>query len=222
MEKISEHKALSLLELPNGFLFAYCIEELEDQMTVGYQMVSFDTGKISNVSKSIYMLTKFGADYKSFEGMINNYLTCSTVLIEGGKVFVVEKNKHAYLFGNKETPLWSGSLLYNNSSPSDIAVSSGALWASYREENAFIRYNSTTLRQELRIGGINSPIKNPESIFCGGNKIFVSCGDTKEIWKLDTKTFATEKYFEFEESVHSYKFIDKYEVVALDSGIYLI
>ena len=222
MEKISEHKALSLLELPNGFLFAYCIEELEDQMTVGYQMVSFDTGKISNVSKSIYMLTKFGADYKAFENNINNYLSCSAVLIEGGKVLVVEQNKNAYLFGNKETPLWSGSLLYKNFSPSDIAVSTDALWAAYREENAFIRYNSTTLRQELRIGGANSPIKNPENIFCSGNKIFVSCGDAKEIWKLDTKTFATEKYFEFEESVHNYKFIDKYEIVALDSGIYLI
>lgn len=222
MEKISEHKALSLLELPNGFLFAYCIEESEDQMTVGYQMVSFDTGKISNVSKSIYMLTKFGADYKAFENVINNYLTCSTVLLDGGKTFIVEKNKNAYLFGNKETPLWSGSLLFNNTSPSDVAVSADALWASYQEENAFIRYNSTTLRQELRIGGVNSPIKNPENIFCSGNKIFVSCGDTKEIWKLDTKTFATEKYFEFEESVHSYKFIDKYEIVALDSGIYLI
>ena len=67
MERISEHKALSLLALPNGFLYAYCIEELEDQMTVGYQMVSFDTGLVSNVSKSIYMLTKFGADYKHLE-----------------------------------------------------------------------------------------------------------------------------------------------------------
>ena len=222
MEKISEHKALSLLALPNGFLYAYCIEELEDQMTVGYQMVSFDTGLVSNVSKSIYMLTKFGADYKSFEKNLKNYLTCSTVLLDGGRVFITERDGNANIFGNKETPLWSGKLLYKNSAPSDIALSDGCLWAAYRDESTFIRYNATTLRQELRIGGGGSPIKNPENIFCGGNKLFVSCGDTKEIWKLDVKNFETEKYFEFEEGVHCYKFIDKYEIVVLDSGIYLI
>ena len=222
MERISEHKALSLLALPNGFLYAYCIEELEDQMTVGYQMVSFDTGLVSNVSKSIYMLTKFGADYKHFEKNLKNYLTCSTVLLDGGRVFVTEKDGTAYIFGNSETPLWEGKLLYKNTAPSDVAFSDGCIWAAYRDESTFIRYNATTLRQELRIGGGSSPIKNPENIFCGGNKIFVSCGDTKEIWKLDVKNFETEKYFEFEESIRCYKFIDKYEIAVLDSGIYLI
>ena len=222
MEKISEHKALSLLALPKGFLYAYCIEELENQMTVGYQMVSFDTGKISNVSKSIYMLTKFGVDYKTFEDKIKNYLTCSTVLLDGGRVLITEKDGSATIFGNKKTPLWSGSLLYKNTAPRDVALSNGCLWAAYQEESTFIRYNATTLRQELRIGGSNSPVKNPENIFCSGNKIFVSCGVTKEIWKLDVKNFSTEKYFEFEEPIHCYKFIDKYEIVSLDSGVYLI
>ena len=222
MERILEHKALSLLELPNGFLYAYCIEENEDEMSVAYQKVSFDTGKVSNVSKSIYMLAKFGADYKAFEKQIKNYLTCSTVLLDGGRVFIAEKDGSATVFGNSATPLWEGSLLYKNTAPSDIAFSDGCLWAAYKEESTFIRYNATTLRQELRIGGGSSPIKNPENIFCGGNKLFVSCGDTKEIWKLDIKNFATEKYLDFEESVRCYKFIDKYEIVLLDSGIYLI
>lgn len=222
MERISEHKVLSLLELPNGFLFAYCIEENEDEMSVGYQKVDFDTGKVSKISKPIYMLAKFGADSKNFENRIKNYLTCSTVLLDGGKVFVVEDDGTATIWGNQNTPLWEGKLLYKNTAPSDVVFSDGCIWAAYKEESTFIRYNATTLRQELRIGGGSSPIKNPQNIFCGGNKLFVSCGDTKEIWKLDVKNFATEKYLEFEESVHSYKFIDKYEIVVLDSGIYLI
>lgn len=222
MKLISGHNAISLLALPNGFLFAYCLDKTEDQMKIGYKMVSFETGKISNVSKSIYTLSKFGSVYKSFEMQVKNYLTCSTVLLEGGRVFVVEKDGSASLLGSDAATLWNGKLLYQNTAPYEVAASDDFLWASFPEHNVLIRYNLNSLREELRIGGSSSPFSRPQGIFPSGSKLFVCNADSKDIWKIDTTDYAAEKYYEFAEPVHDYISINKYEIVSLDSGIYLL
>ena len=100
MNKITAHKALSMIALPNGIMYAYCIDKTDNIMKVGYKMISFESGKISNVSKSIFTLAKFGAAYKSFERKIKNYLTCSTVLLENGEVFIVELDGSALMMSS--------------------------------------------------------------------------------------------------------------------------
>ena len=75
MKLIAKDKVFSLHALPDGFLYSYLIEELDGQIKVGYKMVSFSGGKISNVTKNIYMLTKFGSAYKSFIDKIKNSVT---------------------------------------------------------------------------------------------------------------------------------------------------
>ena len=82
MRLISKDKVFSLHPLPDGFLYSYLVEQVDEQVKVGYKMVSFSGGKISNVPKSIYMLTKFGNAYKSFMGKIKNYLTCFALPLE--------------------------------------------------------------------------------------------------------------------------------------------
>ena len=66
MKLIAKDNVFSLHPLPDGFLYSYLIEQEDDQIKVGYKMVTFSTGKISNVTKNIYMLTKFGSAYKNF------------------------------------------------------------------------------------------------------------------------------------------------------------
>ena len=92
MDKISPHKALSLLALPNGFVFAYPFEISSESMKVGYKMVSFDDGKISNVTRSIYTLTKFGSRYKIIEKVLKNFIYSSSALLDDGRTFICEKD----------------------------------------------------------------------------------------------------------------------------------
>ena len=221
MERISKDKAISLLALPNGILYAYCIEKLEDQYRIGFKMVDFDSGKISNVTKSIFMLTKFGVDYKAFIPKIKNYLTCFSLLLEGGKTFVVEKDGSATLF-DKGEELWQGKLLYKNTAPGGITVNDESLWVSYPEHNVLIRYNLKTLREELRIGGSNSPFNKAEGLFPAGGKLFVCNRGSNTIYKVDAQNYTTDHYFQFEEPVCDYKFINNYEIASLESGIYLL
>lgn len=222
MNKITAHKALSMIALPNGIMYAYCIEKSDNIMKVGYKMISFESGKISNVSKSIFTLTKFGAAYKAFEGSIKNYLSCSTVLLENGQIFVVELDGSALMIDSDGTELWSGKLLYQSSTPSAITVTDGSLWASYAAKNVIVKYNLQNLREELRVGGEHSVFDVPINLFPAGKKLFVCNSGNNEIWKLDVSDYSTEKYYEFKEPLIDYTFVGKYEIVALESGIYLL
>ncbi len=222
MDKISADKVFSIHPLPDGFLYAYCIEQTQELCKVGYKMVSFETGKVANVTKSIYMLTKFGADYKTFENKIKNYLTCFSILMEGGQTFVIERDGSATVFGPDGEVVFSGTFLYQNTPPGGVAVYGNTLWISYPEHNVLIRHTLSTFREELRIGGKKSPIKSATSLFTAGTKLFICSKDTNSIWKMDTFTYQTELYFEFDEPVKDYMFIDKYEIAVLESGIYLL
>ncbi len=222
MDKITGDSAFSVHSLPDGFLYAYCIEKTEEHYKIGYKMISFDTGKIASVTKSIYMLTKFGADYKTFEHKIKNYLTCFSILMEDGRTFVIERDGSATIFGPEGEELFSGNFLYQNTAPGGVAVYQNTLWISYPEHSALIRYNLSTLREELRIGGSKSPIKKASGLFAAGTKLFICSAETNSIWKMDTNTYQTELYFEFDEPALDYIFINKYEIAVLDSGIYLL
>ena len=222
MRLIAKDKVFSLHPLPDGFLYSYLVEQVDEQVKVGYKMVSFSGGKISNVPKSIYMLTKFGNAYKGFMDKIKNYLTCFALPLENGHCFVIELDGSATLFGAEGEEIWSGTLLYKKTAPSGIAVNGDSLWISFSESNVLIRYDLKTLRQELRIGGEHSPFNKPTGLFPAGSKLFICSKEDNCIWKMDCSTYNTEIYFPFDEPVKDYQFIAKYEIAVLESGIYLL
>ncbi len=222
MNKISPHKALSLLALPAGFVFAYPFEISEGAMKVGYKMVSFDTGKISNVTNNIYTLTKFGSEFKRFLRDIKNFISCSSAVLTDGRVFVSEQDGRATLYSPDGEALYRDTLTYGGTAPSSVSAAGETLWAAYKERNTIVKYNINTMREELRIGGASSPFQAPVSVFPAGTKLFVCNEGSRDIWKIDTTDYKTELYFQFEEPVYDYKFIDKYEIVSLESGIYLL
>jgi hypothetical protein len=222
MRKICSDKVYSVHPLPNGFVYSYLVEQMENELKVGYKMVSFDTDKISNVTKNIYMLAKFGAEYKTFISKIKNYLTCFSIPTEEGKTFVIEQDGTATLYGALGEELWQEKMLYQSATPGGVAVNGNTLWVSYPNQGVLVRHNLKTLRQELRIGGENSPFSKAKGLFPAGSKLFICSQESNAIWKLDTSTYQTELYYQFDEPIYDYKFINRYEIAVLKSGIYLL
>ena len=109
-----------------------------------------------------------------------------------------------------------------SSAPSSVTVTDGSLWAAYAAKNVIVRYNLQNLREELRIGGTNSVFNIPVNLFPAGKKMFVCNAGNNEIWKLDLTDYSAEKYYEFSEPLIDYTFVGKYEIAALESGIYLL
>ena len=150
MKLIAKDNVFSLHPLPDGFLYSYLIEKEDAQITVGYKMVSFSSGKISNVTKNVYMLTKFGSAYKSFIEKIKNYLTCFAIPLENGDCFVIELDGCATLFGAEGEEVWSDRLRYKKTAPGGVAVNGNTIWISFTESNVLIPEIGKTIEIDRR------------------------------------------------------------------------
>ena len=96
MKQIFAGEVFEVLPLSNGFIFAYCKEKIDDNIIVAYKMLTFD-GQFSDVAKNIYLLTKFGNNYKAVSAYCKNHITVKSLVQPGGKVFLLEEDGTATL-----------------------------------------------------------------------------------------------------------------------------
>ena len=223
MEKIFEGEVCELLPLSNGLIFSYCRERVdESQADISFKMISFEDGRLTDVAKNMYLLTKFGNNYKIMLDYCDNFITDKVLTMPSGKVFLMRGSGSAFFLDNDGTPLWTGNLTYRNTAPDDIVFHNNSLWASYSEYNVLVRYNLTTMREELRIGGKKSPFDKPAELFVQGDNVIVSNHGSGKLLQVDLNTYCVNEKEIFEEPVYQYLSVGDYRFVILKSGLYVI
>ena len=122
MKTVFEGDVLHVIPMEKGIIITYCEKRTETQLSVAFKMISFETGKVTNVAKNIYQLSKFGAAYRLFCEQTNNYLTCKVISLPSEKALLMELDGTLKLLEVDSTVLWSGRLLYKNAPPTAIAL----------------------------------------------------------------------------------------------------
>ena len=145
-----------------------------------------------------------------------------SLVLPGGKVFLLEPDGKALLADSDATVIWSGDLTYKNYKPADIALHSNGLWAVYPEKNVLLKYNLSTMREELRIGGVKTPFAKPVDIFVKDNSVIISNEDSKKLVKINLLDYTLEELETFEESVKQYIEVAGNRFVLLESGLYIL
>ena len=223
MEQIFAGKVYEILPTTNGIIFSYLNKELEDgAVEVSYRMISFDSRRVTDVAKNIYMISKFGNGYKAGEGYCENYITSKSILIPGGRVFLLHEDGTARLVDSDGESLWIGSFVYRNFVPSDVLLFGEGLWCCYPEANALIKFSLTNMKQELRVGGKNSPFNAPCDLFEEEGRIIICNRDSKTIQSIDLADYNILEYETFEEPLYQYVNYSGYRFVILESGLYVI
>ncbi len=222
MQKIFQGEIFEVLPLPNGILFSYCKDTVEDNIIVAYKMISFENGRFTDVAKNIYLITKFGNNYKAVAAQCDNYITVKSILLPNGKVFLMQTDGTAKLLDNDATPLWTGSLVYRSCNPNDIILHDNALWVCYADCNVLVRFNLSTMREELRIGGSKSPFVKPRSLFLEGDTAIVSNHGSHKLVKINLREYTVADSEEFEEPLYQYVNVANNQFVVLESGLYLL
>ncbi len=222
MKLIFSGEVYEVLPIMNGIIFSYKKEEISDQTIVGYKMISFSSGQFTDVERNIYRLTKFGNNYTEVIKHIGNYIEVKSLLLAGGKIFLIFPDGKATLLDLDATPVWSGNLLYKGEAPSDVKFHGNALWATYEEKNVLIRFNLNTMRNDLRLGNRKEPFSAPKDIFIEEDRAIVSNFASKKLIAVNLNDYTVEDLEEFEEGVKQYICIDEKRMVILESGLYLL
>ena len=222
MERIFEGEVYEIVPQAQGIVFSYCKGSSGDNVLVAYKMLSLETGVMSDVAKNIYLLSKFGSNYRASCELCNNYVTARSVVLPSGRVIFCCENGNAYLIDGDGLPVWSGDFRYKGNAPSDIAIHKNSLWACYNKTGVLLRFNLNTMREELRIGGANSPFGRPSGIFVEDDIAVVSSSGNNKLLKVDLNGYNVRDYKEFSESVYSYVKVKDKEFVLLESGIYVL
>lgn len=223
MEQLFEGKVFEILPITNGIIFSYFSGEQEDgTVQVSYKMISFENRRITDIAKNIYMVTKFGNGYKAVEKLCENYITVKSLLLPGGNFFILHNDGTAQLVGSDGEPIWTGLLTYRGFVPSDIILFGDGLWACYEEANIILKFSLTNMKQELRIGGKESPFEGPCDLFDENDTLIICNKKSSKIQKIDLNTYDITEIQTFEEPLYQYVSVNGYQFVALESGLYVI
>ncbi len=222
MQQIFSGEIYELLPLSNGIIFSYRKDIVDDNVVVAYKMLSFDNSRFTDVAKNIYLLSKFGNNYKAVSALCDNYITVKSIVLPNGKVFLLSRDGTAKLLDNDASVIWSGDLTYRGCVPSDITLYNHGLWVAYSDCNALLKYNLATMREELRIGGKKSPFDKPRDIFIEGDTAMICNQGSKKLLQFNFDSYSVFEYESFEEPIYQYAKVGKNRFAVLVSGLYII
>lgn len=223
MKKIYGESAFGLQPLKNGFIILKKTD-LDDKFAISYKMISFEDNSMSPVTKDIYQSAKFGERFfRNIEKTVSNHVLCKAAKLDDEHLFVVSPNGEATVLDVTGEVVWSGTMKYRDHAPCDLAVHKNSLWASFPDNNAIIRFNTRTMREELRVGGANeSTFGRPSGLWLNNikNTMLVCNEMSQNIVEVDLRSYAVSEYESFSEPVHQYIKVGAFEIVWLDSGVY--
>lgn len=223
MKQIFEGEVYEILPLSNGILFSYCIEVTDDRnVVVGYKMISFENGRMTDITKNVYLAAKFGNNYNSIIKHCDNYITVRSIILPSGKTLLFSKNGTLKLIDTDSSVNWQGNLTYRSFAASDILLHKHSLWACFSDCNVLLRYNLSNMREELRIGGKSSPFDKPKSMHIEGDVATICNKGSKKLTQINLETYAVLNEHEFEEEVLQYIKAANHRFVILSSGLYIL
>ena len=139
MKKVFSGEVYEVLPISNGIIFSYCKDVVDQSTVVAYKMITFDNGRFTDIAKNIYLLTKFGNNYKAVAAICDNYITAKSIVLPNSKVFLLSADGEARLLGADALPVWTGELKYRGCNATDIALYKNALWARLQYSSGYSR-----------------------------------------------------------------------------------
>lgn len=209
--KYTDNKAIFVEKNPIGDL---------TQFKASYFVLNFDNGEKEAITKSAYMLKKFGSAYKTITETITNYVQCSSLMLQNRSCLVMFPNGQAGLFDNQGVMKWNDTLSYNDSIVYGLANDGDYFWSFCRDENCVIRYSAETMKVDIRVGSSEADtFVRPDFVSADDGYIYVCC-DGKKVRKIDKSNFTVSDVGEYQSLRAFYKF-GRFSIICTGSGAYI-
>ncbi len=223
MKKILDFNILDIVPFSKGLIVIRQDTTKEEKKRTVFFSYDAVSGEMTTVTKSVYLLNKFGMAYEQLTSRLSDFVTCETVKLPNHHTIVIYPTGEMGQFDEKGKIIKTGDLYYDNAPARDAAFDGSSIWSCVPQRNAVIRYSLSTQKIVMRIGGDNNTAFNmPISVAYYADNLFVCNRTSNEIRCINTETLDVSDYLEFQEPVNKYyRFRDK-EIVVLDSGVYVL
>lgn len=192
------------------------------QYKVQYSVINFETKSIDVLTKSAYLLKKFGSGFHKISQIIPNFVQCDAAVLYDRRVLAIYPNGEAGIFDREGELEWSGKFEYHDKTVKCLALEGKYFWSVCPEENCVIRYSSQNMNVDLRIGGADAQtFINPTHVCFDGGDIYVCCNSNK-VRKIDGSNYTVSDYLNFTDSIKQYYRFGDYAVAVMSSGTYVL
>ncbi len=226
MKKLFSGQVYDILPVDDGgFIIVYRRAEAEGKIIVSYKSVSLENGVVTPRTRADYEFIKFGEHRQNIDFSDGNFINNSCVILEDGNRFIVSPEGQSRIIDAEGHVQWQGTIRYKECGPAAVAHHGHTLWASFPKNNALIRFNLRTMREELRIGGSNdSSFNEPMGLWVSDNedRLIVCNHNGNNLLEVNMKTYTVNERASFDEPIYKYLCIGNKEFVVLESGLYLL
>lgn len=221
MKKLFDFIPVDIVPFTKGFIYA---KQAGGDGKIAYYSCDFKLRVFSNVTKSVYLLNKFGPKYKEITGQLEDDVYCSVAQLDNGDVFVVFDDGEAGLFSRDATLLWIGDLCYHGEYVKGCASGGNNVWCLAENENSIVKYSPHGKRFEMRLGSkYSSTFVKPSHISKYDEHIYVCSPNEHKICSVNLISYEVDDYRAFNEPVYNYyRLRENNEIVVLNSGVYLL
>ena len=223
MKKISETNVIDIVPFKSGFIYVKKIPQDDGAFRVKF--LGYDTKRMENapVTKSVYLLSKFGPSFEIISEKLGDYATCDAGILANKYVVVVYPTGEMGIFDDRATLVWTGDLQYKEDLVQSLAVDGNNIWCCVPNQNSIIEYSIINKKVNMRIGGDNSTaFSNPVAIVRYDDELFVTNKDSCKVRIVSLKDYSVRDFRLFDEPVYRYIQTCGKEVVLLESGIYVL
>ena len=223
MKKLCGSEAAALLPVSNGIIIIKKSVNQKERYAVKYDLFSTETTRITPISKTDFLLNKFGSCFERIASQINGIYSTNTVLLPNGKVLAVDTEGKAYIFNSVGEKIRSFDMKYNDDAPSSIAFCGSKLYAAFANQNVILQYNPNTLGHQMRFGSPDTDTFQKPIFICGHHdRLYICNAENDKITIFEPEKFSVTDYAEFKNPLIQYVRKHGRELVLLKSGVYLI
>ena len=177
MKKIVDFDIVDIIPFSCGIIFSKKEMLGEDKCRVSFYGLDVQKMKNAPVTRSVYLLNKFGNGYKKIVDEIGDYLSCDADSFAGNNTVLVYPSGETGVFDYSGKTVWTGDLMYHGHPVQGVASDGNQIWCAVPEQNAIIQ----AARLGIKIEGATLYCTHQPCVICA--KMIINAGISRVVYK---------------------------------------
>ncbi|MGN0569317.1 MAG: hypothetical protein ACI4N4_02305 [Candidatus Fimenecus sp.] len=222
MQKIID-SVFDIIAFSNGII--YTRKKLLENGSARISFYGYDIKRMQKtpVTKSVYLLNKYGSGYKKIADQLGDYVSCDASLTPSKEAVVVYPSGETGIFSQDGDMIWSSDLLYHDCEIQGAVCDERQIWSVVPKLNCVVSYSVSHKKFSMRIGSEDSnTFDYPVSISKYDNELFICNKNSQKVRTVSLKDYSVNDFRIFDEPVYKYLRSCGKEIVVLESGVYIL